>query len=170
MTKNEIISLIRVLTVNYQKWPAYGKMADLVELWLMTLSDMPYEVAKAATALHMSRSVYPPTIAAIREAAAEIAKPRVMDFSEAWEHVCKAIREFGFYRQEEAMASMPPDVAAMVRRFTWREICLSENSEVLRAQFRMAWDTQAKRQTERNILPDDIVALLDGDGAIKRLN
>jgi hypothetical protein len=60
------------------------------------------------------------------------------------------------------MASLPPDVADMVRRFSWRELCLSEQPDVLRAQWRMAWENKLKNDREFGVLPPDVKALAEG--------
>jgi hypothetical protein len=54
------------------------------------------------------------------------------------------------------MESLPEDVAKMAKQFTWRELCLSQNPDILRAQFRMAWEIQSKRNNETRSLPPDI--------------
>jgi hypothetical protein len=159
-----------VISVNYRNWPAEGKEEDLVTLWEMMLSDMPLDIAKKAVQMHLSKSVYPPTIADIREAGSQIAQPRTMDAIEAWDLVCKAIRKYGFYRELDGIASLPDDVAKMAKMFSWRELCLNENPDTLRAQFRMAWETMAKRKKEQNILPQEIVDALETGNVLKRLN
>lgn len=169
MNQSDIIKLVRILSANYRNWPEEGKEEDVVSLWEMMLSDMPVEVAKRAIQFHLSKSVYPPTIADIREAAAKVSQPRTLDAIEAWEMICTAIRKFGFYRELEGMASLPDDVARMAKRFTWRELCLNENIDTLRAQFRMAWETQSKRMHEQNILPVELVDLIESSSLVKRL-
>lgn len=169
MDQADIIKLVRICSANYKNWPEDGKEEDTVMLWEMMLSDMPLDIGKQAVQYHISKSVYPPTIADIREAAAKLANPRKLDWIEAWDLIGQAIRKYGFYRETDAVASLPGDVAQMVRRFTWRELCLNENIDTLRAQFRMAWETQSKRLNEQNILPDEIAAMIEGTDVIKRL-
>lgn len=169
MKQTEVIKLIGICSANYKNWPESGKEEHLIELWEMMLSDLELEVAKKAIQVHLSRSVFPPTVADIRDAAAKITNPRSIDAIEAWGMISEAIRKFGFYRQAEAMDTLPADVVRMVKQFTWRELCYSENIDTMRAQFRMAWETQNKRLQERNILPDEIVHLIDGSNALKRL-
>lgn len=169
MNRSEIIKLIRVLSANYRNWPAEGKEKDTVMLWESMLSDMSYEIGQAAVKVHMSRSVYPPTIADIRDAATMLTSPRRIDAIEAWGMIGKAIRKYGVYRQEEAVASLPDEVALMVERFTWRELCLNENVDTLRAQFRMAWETMEKRRTEERKLLPELLHMIESSRTVKRL-
>lgn len=169
MNRQDVLKLITICSANYRNWPEKGKEVATVDLWTMMLGDIPLETAKAAIKAHMSRSVYPPTVADIRDAAAMIENPPVMDAIQAWDLIGQAIRKYGYYRQEEAMASLPDDVAEMVRRFTWSELCHSENVDTLRAQFRMAWEAQAKRIKEHGVMPREVRELIESSGIIKRI-
>lgn len=173
MNKVEITMLIEILSANYRNWPEQGKESATVTLWEMMLGDLPIEVAKTAVQIHMSRSVYPPTVADIREAASRAVEGRTMDAMEAWETITGAIRRYGLYREPEALASLPDEVSKMAKRFGWRELCTNENPDTLRAQFRMAWETNAKRSKDKAILSPALVERLEGgfpdSSMIKRL-
>lgn len=169
MERADIIKLVQILSANYRKWPEEGKEDDVISLWEFMLSDLPVEVAKSAIQYHMSKSVYPPTVADIRSAAARVSEVRTMDWYEAWSKIGTAIRQFGSYREREALESLPDDVAKMVKHFTWRELCMNENIDTLRAQFRMAWETMSKRKQEQNILPPQLLETIEDFGVFKRL-
>jgi hypothetical protein len=49
-----------------------------------------------------------------------------------------------------------------VQRFGFDTICLSENEEVYRANFRMAYEQSAKRKEETAQLPETLQARLNG--------
>jgi hypothetical protein len=170
MTKADIIMLIKILSANYRKWPEDGKEEDTVTLWEMMLGDLDLKTAQNAAVMHMSRSVYPPTVADIRDAAARISGPQLMDAIEAWEQITKAVKRYGYYREAEAMASMNEDVAQMTKRFGWSEICMNDNPDTLRAQFRMAWETQNKRKKEVSLFAPELAAMLEMPNLVKRLN
>lgn len=159
MKEQEVLKLIALCSANYSNWPADGKEAATAMLWQTMLCDISYDIALAAVKTHMSRSVYPPTIADIKGAAEFIANPFQLDWSEAWEKIGTSIRKFGLYRADEALASLPDEVAEVARRFGFRELCLNENVDTLRAQFRMAWETQSKRRREERLLPADVLKL-----------
>ena len=169
MNKVEITMLIEILSANYKNWPEQGKEVATVQLWEMMLSDLDVHTAQKAAMIHMSRSVYPPTIADIREAASRITGPQIMDAIEAWAQVTKAVRLYGYYRQQEALTSMSEEVAHMVKNFGWQEICMNDNPDTLRAQFRMAWETQNKRKKEGSLFAPELSALLEMPTLMKRL-
>ncbi|WP_447579980.1 replicative helicase loader/inhibitor [Acinetobacter baumannii] len=160
MNRKEIINLLAIATANFPNMQERD-MKPTAVLWEKSLSDIEYGTAEKALLKVLSTSRFFPTIAELREAIADITNPRSIDAMEAWGLIGQAIRKYGFYRQAEAVASLPSDVADMVKRFTWRELCLSENIDTIRAQFRMAWETQSKRKKEMNALPVDIRNLLE---------
>lgn len=161
MNRKEIINLLGIATANFPNLQQ-KEMKPTAILWEKALSDIPYDVAEKALIKVLSTSHFFPTIADIREAVAQMTQPRTLDAMEAWGLIIEAIRKFGYSRQKEAMDFLPDDVAEMVKRFTWWELCMSENPETLRAQFRMAWETQSKRKNELKALPAEIRGLLEG--------
>ncbi|MEH7355099.1 replicative helicase loader/inhibitor [Neobacillus drentensis] len=161
MNRKEIINLLGIATANFPNLQQ-KEMKPTAILWEKALADIPYEVAEKAVIKVLSTSKFFPTIAEIRDATAQITQPRTLDAIEAWGMIVQAIRKYGYYNQGAALQSLPEDVAEMVKRFTWRELCLSENVETLRAQFRMAWETQSKRTNELKALPTEIRLLLEG--------
>lgn len=168
MNRKEIINLLAIATANFPNMQEKD-MKPTAILWEKSLSDMDYNVAEKAVIKVLSTSRFFPTLAEIREAAADLTQPRTLDSSEAWGLVVQAIRRYGYYRQAEAMESLPDEVVRMVQRFSWQELCHSENVDTLRAQWRMAWDTQSKRDRETKALPADIREMLEGIGNQFRL-
>lgn len=162
MNRKEIISLLGIATANFPSMQERD-MKPTAVLWEKALSDIDYQTAQSALLKVLSTSKFFPTVAELREAVGQITNPRQLDAMEAWGLIGEAIRKYGYYRQKEALESLPEDVAEMVKRFTWRELCLSENIETLRAQFRMAWDTQSKRQKELLSLPSEIRTMIEGN-------
>lgn len=160
MNRKEIINLLGIATANFPNLQQ-KEMKPTAILWEKALSDISYDVAEKALLKVLSTSRFFPTVADIRESAAQLTEPRTLDAMEAWGLIVEAIRKYGYYRQGDALRSLPEDVAEMVKRFTWHDLCLSESPETLRAQFRMAWETQSKRKNEIKALPIEIRGLLE---------
>ncbi|WP_096201917.1 replicative helicase loader/inhibitor [Bacillus sp. FJAT-45350] len=161
MNRKEIMNLLALATANFPSMQERDLKPTAV-LWEKSLSDIPYNVAEKAIIKVLSTSKFFPTLAEIREAASQLTTPRTLDAIEAWGLVVQAIRRYGFYQEAKAMESLPPDVAEMVKRFTWRELCLNEEPDILRAQFRMAWETQSKRKKEMSALPTQLREVIEG--------
>lgn len=123
-----------------------------MELWYKQLKDIPYKVAELALNKWVATNKWAPSIADIREMAAGITNGEPEDWGNGWDQVLRAIRCFGFYREPEALASMDELTRKCVRRLGFRNICMSENIVADRANFRMIYETEAKRQKQDNQL------------------
>ena len=144
-------------------------LGPTVGVWEEMLRDMPYEVAEKAMYKLLSTAKFFPTIAEIREAAVEITQPQRITASEAWGLITKAIRQYGYYRWNEAKKVLPADVVTMVERFSWEEICTSEETGVIYGQFAKAWDSQQKVDKQMDVLPTSIRSLVTGIADAKQL-
>ncbi len=161
MTRKEVQNLLALATANF---PAMQDkdMRPTAVLWEKMLADMPYPLAEKALVKVLATAKYFPTVAEIREAAADLTCPQQLTSAEAWGQVMEAIRKFGSYRAAEAMAWLSPEVATMVRRFDFIEICRSKQIDVIRGQFTRLWESQAKREKELAALPAQIKQLISG--------
>jgi len=149
MTKGEVAKLLVVLAASYPKF----EVDDVkVQVWHEMLGDLDYAVASMAVKKIIMQNTFPPAIAEVRKAAAELTNPENLTSSEAWGEVTRAIRNYGYYREGEALASMSPTTAQVVRYMGWREICLSEEPEILRAHFLKMYDQVAAREQEKQLL------------------
>lgn len=144
-------------------------MRPTAELWARVLADVPYDVAEKAMIKVLATVKYFPTVAEIREAVADLTTGRPMTAHEAWGMVTSAVKKYGYYRESEALASLPPDVVSVVKRFGWREICSCEEPDVLRGQFRRAWEASASHAREMAMLPAPIRQLIEAQSAAKAL-
>lgn len=93
----------------------------------------------------------------IREKCAEYTVPHLKDQGEAWGEVQKAISQYGYYRQEEALESLTPIVREAVKRLGFREICLDENQDAVRAHFFKIYSSLIERKTNDAKLPPSIL-------------
>lgn len=149
MTKGEVAKLLVVLAASYPKF----EVDDVkVQVWYEMLGDLDYAVASMAVKKIIMQNTFPPAIAEVRKAAAELTNPENLTSSEAWGEVTRAIRNYGYYREGEALASMSPTTAQVVRYMGWREICMSEDIGVIRGQFLRMYEQIATREQEKQLL------------------
>lgn len=132
---------------------AYTKPLDKERqrLYVLMLADIPPEVLSVGVAYCIKHCKYMPTIAEIREScstALDIAADKQsMDSAEAWKLVQKAIASVGYM-------NMPhfdnPILQTVVDRIGWRDICQTpiEDTAILRAQFRKAYEAEAAHRQE----------------------
>lgn len=151
MDKKEFATFAMAIRTYYPKENILPNQ-QAMELWFRELQDLPYVVAETALRKWVSTNKWSPSIAEIREAAAHIKNGDTQDWGEAWEKVLTAVRKHGLYGQGEAMRSLDPLTRKAVERLGFRDVCLSENIATERANFRMIYETLAKReQTEQQV-------------------
>jgi hypothetical protein len=149
MTKGEVAKLLVVLAASYPKF----EVDDVkVQVWYEMLGDLDYAVASMAVKKIIMQNTFPPAIAEVRKAVTELMNPEQVTSSEAWGEVTRAIRNYGYYREGEALASMSPITAQLVRYMGWREICMSEDIGVIRGQFLRMYEQIATREQEKQLL------------------
>lgn len=154
----EMAKLLQLLAIAYPK-AGFAANEETVQLWFEMLSDLPDLLVVAAVKRMIATNPYPPTIADVRKNAvdaADMAQGNVIGSAEAWGYVSKAMRKHGSYSPGEARASMPPEVWAMVERFGWRDMCMSENIDVIRGQFKSMWEGTEKRRRENAMVPESL--------------
>lgn len=125
---------------------------EAMALWYQELQDIPYQVATAALRKWVGTNKWSPSIAEIREVAAQVTNGEEMTWGEAWDTVLKAIRKYGSYGQVDAMKSLDPVTRRCVESLGYINLCISENISVERANFRMIFETFQKREQERRQL------------------
>jgi len=151
MTKTETVKLLAVISAAF---PNIQVAEATVALWHELLGDLDLNLVLAATKKLILESPYPPTIADIRKQVVEITTPHdeKIDAATAWGEVEKAIQLYGYYREAEAMASMSPRTAKVVKYIGWQEICLSEEPGVVRGQFLKMYQQIAEREQKEKLL------------------
>jgi hypothetical protein len=126
-----------------------------VDLWYKILSDLDYKTAELFLPKWVATNKWSPTIADIREGCANITQGEMPDWGEAWKKVENAIRYYGMYREDEAYASMDEITEEVTRRLGFKTICMSENIQVDRANFRMIYEQVIQRKkNDRQVKPD----------------
>lgn len=159
MTREEIIQTLAVLKANYS-----GALKDMtrqeaegkINLWIAMFADTDQEVMNLAIQKIIATSKYFPTVAEVREAITEINTGYVIDVGEAWGEVMTALRNYGPYKEKQAMESMSEITRTVVQRMGWQELCKSEEIEIDRAHFIKIYQVEEKRKREKNILPLNI--------------
>lgn len=152
MDKKEFAYFASALRTYYSKENLLPN-SQAIELWFRQLQDIPYPVAEATLNKWVATNKWSPSIAEIRELAAEIQNGKLPDWGEAWEETRKAIKRFGFYRPKEALESLRPLTRETVKRLGFTNLCLSENEAVDRANFRNNYEIIAKREQQAQVLP-----------------
>ncbi len=154
MTKAEFSRIAAVLKVSFS-WAKLFENDAATEVWYRKLADIPYTVMAAVVDKWIETKTNPPTIADLRAEAAVIVNGETPIWTDGWEQVRKAVSRYGYMRKEEALASMDPLTAKAVSLLGWQQICESENTDVVRANFRMTYESLAKQKEVNGMLSTD---------------
>ncbi len=149
MDINELRTVIAMLTTAYPKFELSSKEA--IKLWYMMLQDIDFEIMKSAVIKHIAESEYPPTIASLRKLATQISNPQIQAITgaDAWGEVVKAIRNYGYSAEQKALESMSELTRKIVKRFGFKNLCMSDNTVADRAHFIKAYEAEKKNSFDK---------------------
>ena len=160
MTKKEFAIFAAALKTYYPREQLLPN-SEAMELWFRQLQDIPYIVAEAALKKWVVTQKWSPSIAEIREMAVTVTAGEKPLWSDGWEEVVRAIKNYGSYGQKEAMESMSEITRMAVRRMGYIDLCRSENPVADRANFRMIFEQIAEREQKQNQLPVSLKNLIE---------
>lgn len=145
-------------------FPRYNMLpnAEAVELWYRELKDLPYNVAVSALRKWVNQEKWPPSIAELRACAGELINGPAPDWGDGWLEVKRAISRFGIHREREALESLSPGARAAAQRIGWEDICMSENVEALRAQFRQVFQVVIERDRRDALIAPEVKGMIAG--------
>lgn len=165
MTENEWFQISGYLKSGYSGRQFLNDPAD-VEIWFRELKDLDAVKLTLAARKFVSTSKFPPTIAELREAAAEIENGEMPAWEDGWQEIVRAIRKYGYYKPEEALDSMTPLTRQCAERLGFLNLCTSENLQVDRANFRMIYtELSERRRKEEQINPSLLDAIKKAQGS-----
>ena len=131
-----------------------------MELWFKQLQDIPYKLAELTLNTWVATNKWSPSIADIREKATGYIHGEAKEWGEAWQEVLKAITKYGSYQELEALESMSETTRRVVDRLGFRNLCMSEEIQVDRANFRMIYEQEIQRAKEDAQLPPKLKELM----------
>ena len=168
MTKKEFALLAAALKTYYPR-EALLPNDQAMELWFRQLADIPYQVAEAALNKWVATNKWSPSIADLREMSSGIQYGEMPDWGEGWKQLQRAISKYGSYRPKEAMAMLDDVTRQTVERLGFQNLCLSENQETDRANFRMIFEQLATRKKQESQIPPGLKTLIESMKEDKKL-
>lgn len=160
MDKKEFAQFVMALKTYYPRENLLPNN-QAMELWYRQLQDIPFQVAEAALNKWVATNKWSPSIAEIREMTATVQRGEIPDWGEGWEQVVKAIGKYGMYQIHEAMESFDPITRQCVKRLGFKNICLSEDINQDRANFRMIYQQLAERKQKEQQIPVALSNLIE---------
>lgn len=155
MNKKEFSIFASALRTYYPKEKLLPN-EQAMQLWYNQLQDIPYEIAETALNKWVAIEKWSPSISDIRKLANELVNGATKDWGDGWEQVEKAIRRYGMNREAEALESLDDLTRQTVKRLGFKNLCLSENQQTDRANFRMIYEQLADRKEKDAQIPESI--------------
>lgn len=156
MTKEQFLKGITFLTIAYNK----EFTEEQVSVWYEFFKDEDYEAFRKAVKRIIPLKQFMPSIAELKQEIATISNPVLqLNVDEEWDNVLKAIRRYGSYRQDEAMKSLKPYTANIVRQVGYMRICQSENIQWERKEFMELFNMNKERDTDTLMLSEPTMTL-----------
>lgn len=152
MTREEFKILVKGLKAVYAQ-PTFIPDADAFNMWFALIGDLPYEVCNVSIQKYMLTNKFPPTVAEIREMAANVVGGDPLTWGESWERALNAVRRFGSYNKVDALNSLDPLTRKCVESIGYMELCMSENIMVERAHFQKVFEVYQKREQTDKQMP-----------------
>lgn len=144
MTEAQAIRLVGGLMAAFRTGE---KITDATfDAYVEDLADLDYEPAALAVKTLRQTRTFLPSIAEVRDAAAELTAGHLPDGDEAWREVQSRMRKVGSYGTPRWSH---PAIADTVKAMGWLELCASANQVADRAHF-LALYTTARRRFERD--------------------
>ncbi len=152
MDKKQFSQLITGLKAAYPRFTMLNSPEE-TNFWYTMLQDIDYQVAQNAAMEFISTSVFPPSIAEIRNLCADRVSEKPKSFDDAWGSVNRAMQKYGHNQGREALESMDDITRTVVKNLGWYNLCMSENPEADRANFRIAYEKRIKEAENDRLLP-----------------
>lgn len=159
MNKKEFALLASALRTYYPREKLLPN-EQAMELWFLQLQDIPYKVAELTLNKWVATNKWSPSIADIREQATALTQGEAKEWGEAWQEVLRAITMYGSYNEGAALETLDDTTRKVVKRLGFCNICLSENIQNDRANFRMIYEQEIEREKQNAQLPPKIKELI----------
>lgn len=154
MTRKKTMTEIKTLQALAFLQLAYTRdlSEEQLDFYVEMLRDIDPAILETAVRKLIQTSKFLPTIAEIRSAAATLeglaCGTAELDADEAWGQVQRAIHSVGYYARPEFDSEA---LMETVDSLGWQEICQTpvEDTPILRAQFRRAYEQNLARRAEK---------------------
>jgi hypothetical protein len=152
--------ILKALTVLASAYPKFDLPDATIRIYQRLLSDLDFDLLKAATLQCATTNTFFPAVAEIRAAAVELKAMAegIPSEIEAWGEVLDQMRKVGSRCVPDFSH---PLVAQVVRQMGWINLCLSENQISDRARFIEAYSQTNKMSRRRAQMLPEVLDIVD---------
>lgn len=159
MDREQFIKGLKYLGIAYNK----EFTEDQATVWYDFFKDENFDDFRNAVKRIIPKKQFMPSIAELKQEISLYKNPVLqLKPDEEWENVRIAIRKYGFYRGDEAMKSLNPTTARVVRMLGgWENICQSTDGDWLRKNFMELFNTKVETYEETALLGEPQMTLAE---------
>ena len=148
-----------ILKQLFDAYPNNNANEGTVAMYHRLLSDIPAPELQTVVDQAIAECKFLPTIAELRERHRTLTAPQFAPWEEAWEYTQRMIRECGASNKPNITSN--PALRRTVDIIGWRDLCMSDNMAVIRAQFRDIYNGLVDRTETLDKLLPQARALVD---------
>lgn len=125
MNKEKFVKIMTYMCMAYSK----ELTKEQLDVWYSFLKIYSDEELNIAVKNLINTKKTLPTIADIKEEIARIKTNDIPEAEDEWQEVLNAVRQFGSYREQEALQDLKPYTSKIVRYIGYQRICASTPDE-----------------------------------------
>ena len=152
-----------VMAQLFSCYPNTQVTTETTSMYDRLLADIPTDELQTVVDQAIAESEFLPTIAKLREMYRKLDSIGRLTWADAWEAVQKEIRRIGVY---QAPKFSDPITVRVVATMGWRNLCVSEQPDTIRAQFRQMYEAFANREEGLEKLLPQARALAEKKGGL----
>lgn len=158
ITKKDIVDTITLLKITYPNSLKEFKEDELrlmIEVWLKDFSNVDKDKFNKAIQNIRSTSKFFPSVADIKQEIAKLDTKNITSAEDEWQEVLYAVRCYGSYREHDALESLKPYTAKIVKYIGYYRICTSTQEEQI-------WNKKEFVSEYNSLLDKEILELQQG--------
>lgn len=140
-----------ILKQLFSAYPNTQVTPETVAVYLRLLGDIEPGDLQVIVDQAVATCKFLPTVAELRDMRHAMTQMGELSWGEAWENVQSEMRRIGNWGTPQFRTEL---TAAVVRSMGWKELCVSENPQTDRAQFRDIYSgMQTRQHSAQKLLP-----------------
>ena len=166
MEKIDVVRLLKMVQSEYPKH--FENLGDeelelKIQLWFISLQEISLKDSIVILQKHIcsENGMYCPTLHHFLKYNNILKNGNLKTSGEAWEEALNNIKAYGYYAQKEGLDALDEITRKAVKAIGYREMCLSENIDLLRAHFNKYYETFVNRENEYNTMPETLKIIQD---------
>ena len=162
MTRDETKYILASISAVYPPHLMPKVTETTINIWHQVLQDLNCKDVSVAVVAWLTTNKYPPTISDIRERITLAKLPEIDSADAAWGKLMRAVSACGWNQPAKARSILGERIWRVIAHFSWMHFCTMpmDSESTFYAQFRSAYESRIRRETEQAQMPPELVIAL----------